>query len=204
MKQQRMKTFPNYDAGIAKAEHLSLAEPGMALKKRASWISFVKVRKPAMTVTSEWCQRCHKVSSKEARQPGHIRLVRFLLSPLLDALSQLSPRSKGRCLPDWREAAQRTQPWVPASPSSFLPWVSVEVSHADLLSVEVPPYSCAPLYWVRTPFLLLVTLATWQEQDLYLRGIIKLCKSSFSVKNIYWVHIVCQAWPLVLEKYNSQ
>ncbi|XP_020946494.1 putative uncharacterized protein C6orf183 homolog isoform X8 [Sus scrofa] len=44
MKQQRMKTFPDYDAGIAKAEHLSLAEPGMALKKRASWISFVKIK----------------------------------------------------------------------------------------------------------------------------------------------------------------
>ncbi|XP_074224610.1 uncharacterized protein LOC105077107 isoform X7 [Camelus bactrianus] len=42
--QQRMQTFPDYDAGIAKVENLGLAGPVMALKKRANWISFIKIK----------------------------------------------------------------------------------------------------------------------------------------------------------------
>nr|XP_010987955.2 uncharacterized protein LOC105097150 isoform X2 [Camelus dromedarius] len=41
--QQRMQTFPDYDAGIAKV-NLGLAGPVMALKKRANWISFIKIK----------------------------------------------------------------------------------------------------------------------------------------------------------------
>ena len=52
MEQQRMQTFPDYDAEIAKVENLGLVGPGMALKKRANWISFIKVR-PVVTVTCE-------------------------------------------------------------------------------------------------------------------------------------------------------
>lgn len=190
MEQQRMQTFPDYDAEIAKVENLGLVGPGMALKKRANWISFIKVRRPVVTVTCEWCKQCHKVSSREARQPGSIKSVRSLLSPLLNALSKLSPKSKGRCLPDSGEVAQRTWPCVPASPSTFLPQVYVEVSQADLPSLEVPTCSCAPLFCVRTPLLLLVTLATWQEQRITLKVIIELCKSSFLVKN-YWLTTYC-------------
>lgn len=92
MEQQRMQTFPDYDAEIAKVENLGLAGPDMALKKRANWISFIKVRRPVVTVT------CHKVSSAQARQLGSTRSVTFLLSPLLNALSKLSHRTKGRSL----------------------------------------------------------------------------------------------------------
>ncbi|KAM9665221.1 LOW QUALITY PROTEIN: uncharacterized protein ACIGJ3_008931 [Trichechus inunguis] len=42
--QQRMQTFPDYVAGIAKAEELGLAGPAMALKKKANWISFIKIK----------------------------------------------------------------------------------------------------------------------------------------------------------------
>ncbi|XP_070274059.1 uncharacterized protein [Myotis yumanensis] len=42
--QQRMQTFPDYDIGKAKVENLGLAGPGMALKKRANWISFIKIK----------------------------------------------------------------------------------------------------------------------------------------------------------------
>lgn len=62
-----MQTFPDYDAEIAKVENLGLAGHGMALKKRANWISFIKVRRPVVTVT------CHKVSSAQAKQPGSTR-----------------------------------------------------------------------------------------------------------------------------------
>ncbi|KAB0401164.1 hypothetical protein E2I00_011374, partial [Balaenoptera physalus] len=44
MEQQRMQTFPDYDAEIAKVENLGLVGPGMALKKRANWISFIKIK----------------------------------------------------------------------------------------------------------------------------------------------------------------
>ncbi|XP_034526659.1 putative uncharacterized protein C6orf183 [Ailuropoda melanoleuca] len=44
MEQQRMQTFPDYDAEIAKVENLGLAGPDMALKKRANWISFIKIK----------------------------------------------------------------------------------------------------------------------------------------------------------------
>lgn len=87
-----MQTFPDYDAEIAKVENLGLAGPGMALKKRANWTSFIKVRRLVVTFT------CHKVSSKQARQPGSTRSVTFLLSPLLNALSKLSHGTNGRCL----------------------------------------------------------------------------------------------------------
>nr|XP_040139111.1 uncharacterized protein LOC101969599 isoform X5 [Ictidomys tridecemlineatus] len=40
--QQRMQMFPDYEAGIAKAENLS--GPPIALKKRANWISFIKIK----------------------------------------------------------------------------------------------------------------------------------------------------------------
>nr|XP_023402625.1 putative uncharacterized protein C6orf183 [Loxodonta africana] len=42
--QQRMQTFPDYDAGIAKAEDMGLAGLGMTLKKRSNWISFIKIK----------------------------------------------------------------------------------------------------------------------------------------------------------------
>uniref|UniRef100_A0A8C0XQJ1 DUF4549 domain-containing protein n=1 Tax=Castor canadensis TaxID=51338 RepID=A0A8C0XQJ1_CASCN len=44
MEQQRMQTFPDYGAGRAKAENLGLSGSAMALKKRANWISFVKIK----------------------------------------------------------------------------------------------------------------------------------------------------------------
>ncbi|KAF5919931.1 hypothetical protein HPG69_014296 [Diceros bicornis minor] len=44
MEQQGMQTFPDYDAKIAKVEDFGLAGPGMALKKRANWISFIKIK----------------------------------------------------------------------------------------------------------------------------------------------------------------
>ncbi|XP_058590881.1 uncharacterized protein LOC131514658 isoform X3 [Neofelis nebulosa] len=44
MEQQRMQTFPDYDAKIATMENLGLAGPGMALKKKANWISFIKIK----------------------------------------------------------------------------------------------------------------------------------------------------------------
>ncbi|XP_037698208.1 uncharacterized protein LOC119539130 isoform X3 [Choloepus didactylus] len=42
--QQKMQTFPDYDVGIAKTENLGLAGPGIALKKKANWISFIKIK----------------------------------------------------------------------------------------------------------------------------------------------------------------
>lgn len=53
MEQQRMQTFPDYNAGIAKVENLDLTGPGRALKKRANWTSFIKVRSPVVTDTCE-------------------------------------------------------------------------------------------------------------------------------------------------------
>ncbi|KAI4567302.1 hypothetical protein MJG53_008880 [Ovis ammon polii x Ovis aries] len=44
LEQQRMQTFPDYNAGIAKVENLDLAGPGRALKKRANWTSFIKIK----------------------------------------------------------------------------------------------------------------------------------------------------------------
>ncbi|XP_070232546.1 putative uncharacterized protein C6orf183 [Bos mutus] len=44
MEQQRMQTFPDYNAGIAKVENLNLAGPRRALKKRANWTSFIKIK----------------------------------------------------------------------------------------------------------------------------------------------------------------
>ncbi|CAD7678215.1 unnamed protein product [Nyctereutes procyonoides] len=44
MEQQTMQTFPEYDAEIDKVENLGLAGPGMTLKKRANWISFIKIK----------------------------------------------------------------------------------------------------------------------------------------------------------------
>ncbi|XP_027459009.1 putative uncharacterized protein C6orf183 [Zalophus californianus] len=61
MEQQRMQTFPDYDAEIAKVENLGLAGPGMALKKRANWTSFIKIKpkcdpwqKKILTKLKEW------------------------------------------------------------------------------------------------------------------------------------------------------
>lgn len=48
-----MQTFPEYDAEIDKVENLGLAGPSMTLKKRANWISFIKVRRPVVTVTCQ-------------------------------------------------------------------------------------------------------------------------------------------------------
>nr|XP_019590619.1 PREDICTED: transmembrane protein FLJ37396 isoform X2 [Rhinolophus sinicus] len=44
MEQQRMQTFPDYDTGKAEVENFDLPRPGMALKKRADWISFIKIK----------------------------------------------------------------------------------------------------------------------------------------------------------------
>ncbi|XP_039725921.1 uncharacterized protein LOC120608203 [Pteropus medius] len=44
MEQQRMQTFPDYDTGKAKVENFGLAGPGVALKKRANWIPFIKIK----------------------------------------------------------------------------------------------------------------------------------------------------------------
>ncbi|XP_054554134.1 putative uncharacterized protein C6orf183 [Talpa occidentalis] len=44
MEQQRMQTFPDYDAGVAKAANWGLAASCMALKKKANWISFIKIK----------------------------------------------------------------------------------------------------------------------------------------------------------------
>nr|XP_045011483.1 uncharacterized protein LOC101610720 [Jaculus jaculus] len=44
MEQQRMQTFPDYEAGITKAENLGLSGPAMALKKTADWIPFIKIK----------------------------------------------------------------------------------------------------------------------------------------------------------------
>ncbi|XP_072594559.1 uncharacterized protein [Vulpes vulpes] len=44
MEQQTMQTFPEYDAEVDKVENLGLAGPGMTLKKRANWISFIKIK----------------------------------------------------------------------------------------------------------------------------------------------------------------
>ncbi|XP_004674132.1 PREDICTED: transmembrane protein FLJ37396 [Condylura cristata] len=46
MEQQRMLTFPDYEAGVAKAASWDSAASGMALKKRANWTSFIKISKP--------------------------------------------------------------------------------------------------------------------------------------------------------------
>ncbi|XP_058163219.1 uncharacterized protein [Dasypus novemcinctus] len=42
--QQRMQTFPDYDARIAQTESLGLAGPDITLRKRANWISFIKIK----------------------------------------------------------------------------------------------------------------------------------------------------------------
>ncbi|KAL0624042.1 hypothetical protein AAY473_007759, partial [Plecturocebus cupreus] len=44
MEQQRMQIFPDYEAAMAKADNLGLAGPSMTLKKRANWISFIKIK----------------------------------------------------------------------------------------------------------------------------------------------------------------
>lgn len=41
-----MQTFPDYDIGAAKVENWDLAGPGMTVKKRANWVSFIKVSRP--------------------------------------------------------------------------------------------------------------------------------------------------------------
>ncbi|XP_045150537.1 putative uncharacterized protein C6orf183 [Echinops telfairi] len=42
--QQRMQTFPDYHAGIANTESPGLAGRGVAFKKRADWIAFIKIK----------------------------------------------------------------------------------------------------------------------------------------------------------------
>ncbi|XP_012877821.1 PREDICTED: transmembrane protein FLJ37396 [Dipodomys ordii] len=61
VEQQKMQTFPDYDAGIAKAENLGLSRPSMALKKKANWISFIKIKpkcdpwqKKLLTKLKDW------------------------------------------------------------------------------------------------------------------------------------------------------
>nr|XP_008261576.2 uncharacterized protein LOC100346633 [Oryctolagus cuniculus] len=44
MEQQKMQTFPDYEARKATAENLGLAGPPSALKKRANWIPFIKIK----------------------------------------------------------------------------------------------------------------------------------------------------------------
>ncbi|XP_012924408.2 putative uncharacterized protein C6orf183 homolog isoform X3 [Heterocephalus glaber] len=44
MVQQQMQTFLDYEAEITKAENLGLSGPTMTLKKRANWISFIKIK----------------------------------------------------------------------------------------------------------------------------------------------------------------
>nr|Q5T699.3 RecName: Full=Putative uncharacterized protein C6orf183 [Homo sapiens] len=44
MEQQRLQMFPDCEAGIAKADNLGLAGPRMTLKKKANWISFIKIK----------------------------------------------------------------------------------------------------------------------------------------------------------------
>ncbi|XP_074920662.1 putative uncharacterized protein C6orf183 [Chelonoidis abingdonii] len=44
IKQQTMRTFPVYDAGVPGAENWGILEPSMALKKRANWIPFIKIK----------------------------------------------------------------------------------------------------------------------------------------------------------------
>ncbi|KAF6114522.1 hypothetical protein HJG60_010503 [Phyllostomus discolor] len=60
-KQQRMQRSPDYDVGKAKVERLGLAGPRMTLKKRASWVSFIKIKpkcdpwqKKPLTKLKEW------------------------------------------------------------------------------------------------------------------------------------------------------
>ncbi|XP_066478822.1 uncharacterized protein [Tiliqua scincoides] len=43
-KQQTMKTFPVYDAGMPGSENWGMMGPTMALKKRANWIPFIKIK----------------------------------------------------------------------------------------------------------------------------------------------------------------
>ncbi|XP_074982320.1 putative uncharacterized protein C6orf183 [Caretta caretta] len=42
-KQQTMRTFPVYDAGVPGSENWGILGPSMVLKKRANWIPFIKV-----------------------------------------------------------------------------------------------------------------------------------------------------------------
>nr|XP_034965162.1 uncharacterized protein LOC118082199 isoform X6 [Zootoca vivipara] len=43
-KQQTMRTFPVYDAGTPGSETWGIRDPNMALKKRANWIPFIKIK----------------------------------------------------------------------------------------------------------------------------------------------------------------
>ncbi|KAB1275593.1 uncharacterized protein Cadr_000010141 [Camelus dromedarius] len=65
--QQRMQTFPDYDAGIAKV-NLGLAGPVMALKKRANWISFIKVRRSMIKPKCDPWQKKLLTKLKERRR----------------------------------------------------------------------------------------------------------------------------------------
>ncbi|XP_023578090.1 uncharacterized protein Ccdc162p [Octodon degus] len=44
MEQQRLQTFLDYEAEITKVQNLDLSGPAMTLKKRANWISFIKIK----------------------------------------------------------------------------------------------------------------------------------------------------------------
>ncbi|EMP38038.1 hypothetical protein UY3_04797 [Chelonia mydas] len=43
-KQQTMRTFPVYDAGVPGSENWGILGPSMVLKKRANWIPFIKIK----------------------------------------------------------------------------------------------------------------------------------------------------------------
>ncbi|CAM5100499.1 unnamed protein product [Eretmochelys imbricata] len=43
-KQQTMRTFPVYDAGVPGSENWDILGPSMVLKKRANWIPFIKIK----------------------------------------------------------------------------------------------------------------------------------------------------------------
>lgn len=51
MEQQRMWTFPDYEAGRGEGQDQMMSGPATSLKKRATWIPFVKVGRLQQTVT---------------------------------------------------------------------------------------------------------------------------------------------------------
>ena len=76
-----MQMFLDYDVGKAKVESLGLAGPRMILKERANWVSFIKVRKPTVTVACLSVMSAVLQSILHAGQAtGSVRPIGFLLS----------------------------------------------------------------------------------------------------------------------------
>ncbi|XP_062043222.1 uncharacterized protein LOC133756617 [Lepus europaeus] len=132
MEQQKMQTFPDYEARKATAENLGLAGPPSALKKRANWIPFIKIKPKC----DPW-QKKLLIKLKERRR--------------IDALMQLQAKflkisDPERVMQALRDHAAKTATLAPRHHPSFVTAQGVPQRSYDQIWENI--YSNVQLYQV--------------------------------------------------------